>query len=300
MKLFLYSLNIPDKSMEYSWLFGLGGDPEHKASKTKVYSTAYPFALFTRFFECPTFEFEPITVFYGGNGSGKSTLLNVIAEKLSMTRNSPFNKTDFFADYCNLCFADYDSIPYESKIITSDDIFKKMNSVRVSNNQNDDKRSKIMDNWHSFRNDSFSNPELLRFNGFDDYDRWYQYAEARGKTSSNYINDRLQKNMWAGSNGETAIIHLTDEIQDNALYLLDEPENSLSPKLQLELKTFLEDSARFFNCQFIIATHSPLLLGMKNAKIYNLDDDYADVYKWTELENVKVYAEFFKEHLHEF
>ena len=41
--------------------------------------------------------------------------------------------------------------------------------------------------------------------------------------------------------------------------------------MQLKLTKFLEESARFFNCQFIIATHSPFLLGMNGAIIYDLD-----------------------------
>ena len=43
--------------------------------------------------------------------------------------------------------------------------------------------------------------------------------------------------------------------------------------LQQELVHFLEDSVRFFGCQLLIATHSPFLLAMKGAKIYDLDAD---------------------------
>ena len=63
---------------------------------------------------------------------------------------------------------------------------------------------------------------------------------------------------------------------------------------------FIEDSARFFGCQFVIATHSPFLLAMRDAKIYDLDDDPVDVKRWTELENVRAYYNFFKEHEDEF
>lgn len=63
---------------------------------------------------------------------------------------------------------------------------------------------------------------------------------------------------------------------------------------------FLEDSARFFGCQFIIATHSPFLLAMRGAKIYDMDEDVVDVKKWTELSNVRAYFEFFKKHEGEF
>ena len=78
--------------------------------------------------------------------------------------------------------------------------------------------------------------------------------------------------------------------------MLDEPENSLSPAKQQELLRFLEDSVRFFGCQFIIATHSPFLLSMRGAKIYDLDEEIVDVKRWSELENVRAYYEFFKKH----
>ena len=53
---------------------------------------------------------------------------------------------------------------------------------------------------------------------------------------------------------------------------------------------------RFFGCQFVIATHSPFLLSMREAKIYDLDEDVVDVKRWTELKNVRAYYEFFKKH----
>ena len=56
-------------------------------------------------------------------------------------------------------------------------------------------------------------------------------------------------------------------------YLLDEPENSLSAENQLKLKQFIEDSARFYNCQFIISTHSPFILSLTDALIYDLDSN---------------------------
>ena len=88
--------------------------------------------------------------------------------------------------------------------------------------------------------------------------------------------------------------------KENSLYLLDEPENSLSPVRQQELVRFIEDSVRFYGCQFVISTHSPFVLSMKGAKIYDLDEDPVDVKHWTELENIKAYYKFFKKHEHEF
>lgn len=78
-------------------------------------------------------------------------------------------------------------------------------------------------------------------------------------SASSFIRGKmLNKDVSEQSNGETALMYFISEIKDNSVYLLDEPENSMSASMQLKLTKFLEESARFFNCQFIIATHSPL------------------------------------------
>ena len=102
------------------------------------------------------------------------------------------------------------------------------------------------------------------------------------------------------SNGETAVRWYTERITSDALYLIDEPENSLSAKLQLALANFLADSARFYGCQLIIATHSPFFLAIPGAKVYDLDRCPVCETRWTELENVRVYFDFFMEHDKEF
>ena len=95
-------------------------------------------------------------------------------------------------------------------------------------------------------------------------------------------------------------INITERIRENALYLLDEPENSLSAARQQELAQFLEDSARFFGCQLVISTHSPFLLAMRGAKIYDMSENPVDVKRWTQLESVRTYYDFFKKHKGEF
>jgi predicted ATPase len=107
-------------------------------------------------------------------------------------------------------------------------------------------------------------------------------------------------NVREYSNGESAFSYFTEKIGENGLYLLDEPENSLSPKRQMELMSFLEESARFFGCQFIISTHSPFLLSMRGARIYDLDNSPVTIEHWTDLENVRTYYDFFKSHDNEF
>lgn len=58
--------------------------------------------------------------------------------------------------------------------------------------------------------------------------------------------------------------------------------------------------ARFLRCQFIISTHSLFMLGTLNARIYNLDSKELEETKWTELENVRYFYDFFEKHKDEF
>ena len=73
------------------------------------------------------------------------------------------------------------------------------------------------------------------------------------------------------SNGETTLQILEENIEPDKLYLLDEPEVSLSPKNQVELAKKINEMSRYLGIQFIISTHSPFMLGILDAKIYNLD-----------------------------
>ena len=123
---------------------------------------------------------------------------------------------------------------------------------------------------------------------------------ARSNTQSKFVRKNMMDNVREHSNGESAFLYFADKIKENSLYLLDEPENSLSPEKQQELLKFLEDSARFFGCQFVIATHSPFLLSMKGAKIYDMDEEVVDIKRWSELKNVRAYFDFFKKHEKEF
>ena len=102
------------------------------------------------------------------------------------------------------------------------------------------------------------------------------------------------------SNGETTMQILDDNIEPDSLYLLDEPEVSLSPQNQVKLAEEINQMARYLGVQFIIATHSPFMLGILNAKIYNLDTSNYQVQKWNELENVRYFYEFFKSREKEF
>ena len=258
------------------------------------YDTFYPFQVLSKH-GLTRLDFEPVTILYGGNGSGKTTALNVIAEKLALDRDTLYNRSNFFEDYTGMC--DYEEempIPKESRIITSDDVFDFMLNLRSINDGINLKREQL---FADYLEDKYSH---FQMKSLDDYERLKKVNMAKRKTQSRYVRENLMDNVREHSNGESAFIYFSEKINENGLYLLDEPENSLSPERQQGLLRFLQDSARFFGCQFIIATHSPFLLSMNGAKIYDMDEEPVDVKRWTELENVRAYYDFFKKHEHEF
>ena len=133
-----------------------------------------------------------------------------------------------------------------------------------------------------------------------DYDEFKKVCEARSNTQSQFVKKHLMKNVDMFSNGETALRYFTERIDRDAIYLIDEPENSLSAKLQRELAVFLEEAVRFYGCQLVISTHSPFLLSLRGAKIYDLDGDPACVKNWSELENIRAYYDLFESRRREF
>ena len=94
--------------------------------------------------------------------------------------------------------------------------------------------------------------------------------------------------------------YFTDAIQPGGLYLLDEPENSLSAEMQIELVHFPHGMIRMYDCQFILSSHSPFILSLPGAKIYNMDSEPVTTCRWTDLPNVRLYYDFFIGHEAEF
>ena len=282
---YLSNFKFPHIEQEYTFLMGI---------QRTCYDTVYPFKILSKH-QLMRLDFEPVTILYGGNGSGKTTALNVIAEKLGLTRDTLYNRSNFFADYVRMCSYELEQkIPLHSRIITSDDVFDFMLNLRNLNEGINRRREDLFDEYMEAKYSHFQMRSL------DDYEQLKKVNMARSKTQSKFVRANLMDNVREHSNGESAFIYFSEKIQENGLYLLDEPENSLSPEKQQELLKFLEDSARFFGCQFIIATHSPFLLSMRGAKIYDMDEEVVDVKRWTELQNVRAYYDFFKKHEREF
>lgn len=190
------------------------------------------------------------------------------------------------------------ALPPQSAVITSDDVFDYMLELRRANENLDTSRREVFEEYLRLR--TSGEYTEFRFRGMEDYDTLKRLNAARKKTVSKFTRQILPDNVRTHSNGETALRIFAELLKDDGLYLLDEPENSLSPAKQRELAAFIEESARSFGCQFVIATHSVFFLALKRAKIYDFDETPVEVKPWSALEGVKTYADFFKEHADEF
>ena len=283
--IYLDSFKFVNENREYDFILD---------EKRTCYDSFYPFKILSKN-QFERVDFDRITILYGGNDSGKSTALNIMAEKIKVHRDSIYNKSNFYSRYVDMCEVNIENdIPEKSRIITSDDVFDYMLNIRNINEGIDNKREKLFEEYLDNKYNRF------QMQSIDDYDKLRKVNESRSKTQSKYVRHNLMDNVREYSNGENAFRYFISNIEENGLYILDEPENSLSPKRQIELVKFIEDHARYLNCQFIIATHSPFMLSIRGAKIYDLDENPVDIKRWTELENVREYYDFFKEHENEF
>jgi predicted ATPase len=93
------------------------------------------------------------------------------------------------------------------------------------------------------------------------------------------------------SHGQSTMAWFAARFSREGLYLMDEPETALSPITQLSLVKFLA-SSRPDNAQFIIATHSPILLACPGAVIYNFDGETVERIDYDDTEHYRIYKEF--------
>ncbi|MBD8500419.1 AAA family ATPase [Paenibacillus arenosi] len=276
----------------------------HNGGSFGYIDNAYPCGIFSKS-QFSELNFSKITILYGGNGSGKSTLLNLISNKLELNRIAPYNSSEMFDLYVEHCKFELGiddegfkhRIPNGSRIITSDDIFDYMLTVRTNNDEISDSVEDIRSEWGD-KNGSLKYGQTVKMNSLDDYEALRLQVLSRKKSISRreFIRRVAGTEVKLNSNGETALSYFNSKLKNDTLYCLDEPENSLSPRMQLELVKMIEQMARYCGCQFIIATHSPFLLAMEFTKIYDLDTNPVDIKQWWELENAKVYFDFFNKH----
>jgi predicted ATPase len=105
------------------------------------------------------------------------------------------------------------------------------------------------------------------------------------------LEQRYGVDLDANSHGQSFLKLFQSRFVPGGLYLLDEPEAPLSPQSQLALMVMLQEMVSQ-DAQFVIATHSPILLAFPGATIYSFDRAPASVVPYGELEHVVLTREF--------
>ena len=226
-------------------------------------------------------------------------MLNIISEKLNLPRKTTFNTSPDFNEYvktkCKYSTENDEeglplTIPLGSKIITSEDIFNNILSIRHENQLIEKRTEQQKKEYHEAKYSK------INFKSMEDLDWLKKQNAARQKTATSFVTERVGRRVEQFSNGETALDYFNKAFESGRLYILDEPENSLSPIFQLQLSNLITECAHYLDCQFIIASHSPFILSIQDAKIYDLDFVPTQCREWYELENMQIYFELFKKY----
>lgn len=196
-----------------------------------------------------------VTYFVGENGSGKSTLLEAIAVALGFNaEGGALNELDF--------------------------------STRASHSE---LHEYVVPRPSRLRYGFFLRAESL-FNLATEIERVDRedWARALPKKTIDYFGGR---SLHEQSHGESFLALFQNKLHGGMLVLLDEPEAALSPIRQMSFLSILHRHVRS-GAQFVIATHSPIVLAYPDAWIYQFDEDGVRRTEYEETEHYRVYRDF--------
>jgi len=218
---------------------------------------------------------KKVTIFVGDNGCGKSTLLETIAMSLNLpliggfiSERPGFEAATILQQYLHIEWQHQTSKGF---FFRAEDFGDFINSV-------ENERKRI-------------DADLGELKG--------EVGDSIIKQMSESMNYRLHsmrktygENMQAFSHGEAYLKILETRIGDKGVYLLDEPEAALSPLKQLSLLFLIMESIKKENIQFILSTHSPIMMGIPRAAIYEIKEDGIERVKFEETEHYKITKTF--------
>lgn len=224
-------------------------------------------------FAALTFDSD-VTFFVGENGSGKSTLLEAIAAgmkcptvgAMDISRDPMMSNAVQLARH--LVFS-RNRAPRHKLFFRAEDAIGFTRRLMESMSE-------------------LSDMEAHFDKSLSGYGKLLATGAMRGQRMA--MENRYGENPDARSHGEWFIDMIKSRIHDNGLYLLDEPETPLSPIHQLSLLSIIKDQASR-NCQFIIATHSPILMALPGARILNFDNRIESI-EWQDVEHVAITRAF--------
>lgn len=100
------------------------------------------------------------------------------------------------------------------------------------------------------------------------------------------------ESLQAKSHGQSLMAYFSSRYQLKGIYLLDEPETALSPKTQLELLKLIHQTSSDGHAQFILATHSPILMACPGATLYSFDVTPIAPIAYEDTEHYQIYRDF--------
>lgn len=231
----------------------------------------YHLPLFSEGFELDVYA--PVTIIIGENGSGKSSLLKVIQSKLGLVCiNANASDSNIAIDASHL------TIHSEIGVIKGF-YFESKTFVRYVDFVNQE----ILD----------AKKEIERID--KEYKDKSDYAKMMAKSpyhkTIGELNAMYDKDLSLQSHGESYLDFFKSRVKDNGIYLLDEPETPLSIQNQLTLFTMIMDAIKR-GCQFIIATHSPILAALPEAIIYEIKANRFVKTSYENIESINLLKEF--------
>ncbi len=100
------------------------------------------------------------------------------------------------------------------------------------------------------------------------------------------------KSLLTQSHGQSLMSLFRSRYRIKGLYILDEPETALSPKSQLEFLGILQEMSQAGHAQFIVATHSPILMACPNARIYSFDHVPVKQIRYEDTDHYRIFKDF--------
>ncbi len=215
----------------------------------------------------------PVTLFLGENGSGKSTLLKILQAKLSLIQiKLPNDKTELNIN-TKLIFLN----PSRGKI--KGFYFESLTFI----NYIEYVKNEILESQENIKRIDKEYKEK------SDYAR--QMAKSPYARTIYELESMYSNNLAKSSHGEAYLDFFASRIKDNQLYVLDEPETPLSVQNQLTLMAMIIEATNR-GCQFIIATHSPILAAIPSSILYEIRNKEFVRTKYDDIESIQLLKQF--------
>ncbi len=130
------------------------------------------------------------------------------------------------------------------------------------------------------------------FFGSENFRNFAEYVDEWAKADPESLKYFGGKSLVTQSHGQSMMTYFRARYRIKGIYFLDEPETALSPRSQLELVRILKEMGEAGHAQFVVATHSPILLGCPKAAILSFDRTPVQPIEYEETEYYKIFKGF--------